>query len=414
MSLEDYSIFDNLLILRDVVKCLNEEGVARFAQLGLDEHDIARCGVCDSSNFDIWRTLMPFIVRIPYIGTSIKEAGPFYIITTREGFNRFIRDFDKNADYHGNNSVHVINRQVSPHTVFSTADRCKHAEKRYEIKTYFSSIAYESIDEVVRRRIGLARSLGDVVVHDFVNGLVLEIFRKFIGCTESGVFDYNTYVLKSCIDDFQRNSSTISLIPSDPSMSLDHCKALLCANEHIDDDDVIALMKVGFGNIHSMLSSIMFQMATYFDELKEKIALKNDRISLDLNYDTPVNRFFLACYVLAPPVWIMGRKVGYTPMEVDGVNFPPHAMVLVPWFHILRRQYGNEFNMDQFNLKDIHQLAPFSAGANSCIGRYIAIPLIESVIGNLLKYNLELVSAPDGYEGKVFLSYKTSPVIKIL
>lgn len=100
-------------------------------------------------------------------------------------------------------------------------------------------------------------------------------------------------------------------------------------------------------------------------------------------------------------------------MNIEGLDLPPYSLVLMPWFYILRRDYGNNFDLNKFTVDDIRNLAPFSLGANSCIGRYLAIPLMESVLSNLLDYELKLIFAKEEYEGKVALKYKNSPVIEI-
>lgn len=403
----EYSIFGNLMTLHDVLRHLNKKGVEHFKALGEDEHGLARCGMLDTDNFSIWSTTMPFLVHVPLIGPKLQIIGPTYVVTNRACFAAFVLDLDKNADYAGNHSVDIINQQVSPATVFSTPNKDAHVQKRSDVKAYFTKIDRTRINDYVRDFLSDRLKPGDVNVHDLLTDLLTSIFAIFIGCGSAA----EAGLVKRCVVEFQEEASKISLTGCSASTPVHLFKAQLCHNRFLSDDDVIALIKVGFGNLHSMLTSLIYRLACDFPTLKARLGSAD--VSFDLTRDTPSSRFFAACYVLAPPVWLMGRKVGSAPMEVNGVVLPPHALVLVPWFHILRKEYGNEFNMDQFSKGDLDALAPFSTGANSCIGRYLAQPVMECVIQALLEREISLIPTSDDYEGAVFLRHRVSPVIHV-
>lgn len=393
----------NLMNLRTALFHLDEEGTVAFNKLREGKDGLARCGTMDSNEFVLWSTLMPYVSMVPYAGPLLKNIGPTFVIMNRAAFAHFIQSLDKNADYAGNPSVAVIRKQVSDHTIFSTTDRASHGRKREIIKHDFVRIDRCRIEEKVKTWIARMPRNADLNVHDWVTSLVADVFATFIGHTTANA------TLLRCVSEFQDGASTFGTSSSFESAAF--YKGLLCHNPAMEEDDVLTLIKVGFGNIHSMMTSMIRRLASSFEKVRQ--AIGSDKVSLDLNSASAANRFFVACYALAPPVWIMGRKVGDAPMVVHDVTLPPHTLMLVPWFHLLRAQYGSAFDMDRFTEQDVKTIAPFSVGANSCIGRYLATPLLECVLEQLLQNKIRLISASDEYEGKVFLKQKVSPIICI-
>lgn len=71
-------------------------------------------------------------------------------------------------------------------------------------------------------------------------------------------------------------------------------------NVDIPREDIITLMKVGYSNIHSMLSSLIIRLAENYDDLKEDLINclnDNNKLSFNLNKNNAASRFFLWLHI---------------------------------------------------------------------------------------------------------------------
>lgn len=430
-----YSISANLVCLKDVLRKLDEDGVHAFSNLGLDEHGIARCGIFDTGNFSIWGTTMPFLSKIPGIGSTLTRLGPTFVVTDKMMFMKFIANLDKNADYAGNPSVEAIRKQVGSANVFATPERKQHQDKRLQIKSHFSKELLDCLPPLVNAFFQHRVKMGEHVrVHDFLNDLIVKVFAQFISGIVTSVDEVTPIEeqIRDLILDFQdETADIIKFVPKKTRVDKTGLDWTTLAN--LESEDTITLMKVGFGNIHSMLSSLIYRLAQNYDATQPQLKAEvvDGRLPVNLNQDTVATRLFFATYQLAPPVWLLARKVGDHPLTVkvrstkvaddeqvnkdkeEEITLQPHTLVLAPFFHMLRMRYGNNFDLHKFTLEEMKTFFPypFSMGCNSCVGRFLAIPLIELVLANMLNYHVKLESASDKYIGAVALRFAESPMI---
>ena len=88
-------------------------------------------------------------------------------------------------------------------------------------------------------------------------------------------------------------------------------------NDEICENDIMALILVGFWNIHSILTSLLYRYTKYDakTEWKQQLKITTD-FRLDFNTENIINQFFFETYRMAPPVWIQGRRVGSEPIII--------------------------------------------------------------------------------------------------
>jgi len=325
-------------------------------------------------------------------------------------FKDIIAQVSKNSIYSGNRSVDIIKRQVSPDTVFSIDDEIRHRKLRTNVMTHFSKIKITDIDKLVDEWLdNVVLKNKELNVHDIVHEIVIHAFRDYL-CPGTDLDE-----IRLCINDFLHD--TRSLLKTRHNYILN-----IPDDSLIDHDDIITLMKVGYSNIHSMLSSLITRLAENYDELYPELidSLENNRLKFNTTKNTAASRFFMATYQLAPPVWVNARKCCKEPVEVklsngNYITFNPHSLILSPNFYLLRHQYGSDFNPDKFKDVKLNQVFPsaFSEGVNSCVGRQLALPIMETVIRKLLDYRIEIIESCDKYVGHVAIKYKYSPVIMV-
>lgn len=186
-------------------------------------------------------------------------------------------------------------------------------------------------------------------------------------------------------------------------------------NKDCGHEMILMLEKVGFGNIHSAISSMIYRIATastqMMEELKGDIVTEEQHKYLNFNGEY-TKKFFFETMRLAPPVWLQARKVGKNSVQINDTKLPPYTLVLIPNFILarhIRKEDPHDFNPDAVNDIERANFNPFSSqtSPNSCVGRYIAVPMMEILFGEMLSnYDLYPVHVTEEYKGKLHCNSK--------
>ena len=401
-------------------------------QIG-DVHGNVHMGLADDQNFSLWKM---FGANIPIIRFYF---GPIIIITDFKIAKQLLKirkntakdnNHSENGHCIGNRSSYIIQSQVGKNNIFGTET----SENHIKYKTALRNALNNEYDNNVSNNVKLIMStyvkqwLNDATKEEHinikhaVNKIVCMFFARIILGHDPNEINLDD-ILKTA-DSFVSNvinpvkqtfnysfwnNTVIGDAKPNMAYKIDEF-APGCGNEI-----VIMLEKVGFSNIHSALSSIIFRLANGNNN-----NMYNQVKSVDTyNYiDITTNNFFFETMRLAPPVWLQARKVGSNGLKLDGLEkFPAYSLLLIPNFMLARNMRNHEFRPDLVSDEEKKLFNPFSYAnsPNACAGKMIAVPLIELVMGEIVKnYKLEPIKINEEYRGDVALRFKDEMLVRVV
>lgn len=421
----------------------SQENVNKFMeavkhkQIG-DKHGNVHMGLADDQHFSLWKI---FGANIPIIRYYF---GPIIIITDFKIAKQLLKvrkntakDNNSTEVGHciGNRSSYIIQSQVGKNNIFGAETSDSHIKYKTALRNalnneYDNNISHNVkliMSTYVKSWLNDATKEEQINIKHMVNKIVCIFFARIIlghDPNEKNLDD----ILKTA-DSFV--SSVINPVKQTFSYSFWNNTVIGDAQPNMNSDNLpnkinelvpgcgneiaIMLEKVGFSNIHSALSSIIFRLANTNNNNNMYSEVK----SVDTyNYIDIANNFFFETMRLAPPVWLQARKVGPNGLKLDGLDkFPAYSLLLVPNFMLARNMRNHEFRPDLVTDEEKKLFNPFSYAnsPNACAGKMIAVPLIELVMGEIVKnYIVEPVKINEEYVGDVALKFKNEMLVRIV
>lgn len=418
----DYSVTSNLTsYFKYILNPSHENAMAFMSAVDNNEicgdDKVVYMGLADTESFTLWKI---FGANIPGINTYF---GPIIVLTNPMHAEQLLKirkntegDLEKgeNGWCIGNRSAAVIRSQVGKNNLFGTDNTDDHMSLRITLKNAVNATFSSNVDT------GIKDVMYPYVV-DWINrlkkltqfsikGVVDELVAMFFVRIVLGKDPYNTDLgdVTKTMENFVETvvnpikSSILSLRKSDigdAEPDLDSPKNLPHIFESLKPgcarEMMIMLEKVGYSNIHSAISSLLYRMAT-------NPIPSGDIVGSD---------FFFETMRLAPPVWLQARKIGSAGLKLEGLDkkFPPYSLVIVPNFILGRKMRGDTFDPTKVTVEEKRMFNPFSfaSSPNACAGRLIATPFINLVFRELANVKLCMVSTnPAEFKGDVALRFK--------
>ena len=414
------------------------------------ENGVISMGLCDTSDFALWKI---FGANIPIIRDYF---GPIIVITNHAVAEEILKVAKNttNDSKHpeegyciGNRSTKIIKKQVGTNNLFGCNESETHRMLRIGIKnslnSYFGDNVYSQIQKIM-----LSHVKNWLIELSCEKSFILQEAIDFIVSTSFCVILLNKNPDEKYIKDIKKTFKSFSERVSSPNPFKQLINYLMDSSEDeiIDDglcdiiqknipdipncgkETITMLEKVGFGNLHSVLCSLFYRISTNEQYVINKL---NKEIVVNIQDDITFNnisirknnmeKFFFETCRLAPPVWLQARKTGELGLQVNGISkIAPYSLILISNFIIgrnIRKTDPHVFDPDKIidNEHSFFNPFSFSSSPNSCVGRHIAIPIIELILGELINnYKLNLIEGNDEYNGDVALKFKNKIICKLI
>lgn len=416
-------------------------------------------GLCDTDDFALWKI---FGANMPGIR---KYFGPIYLADSFETATNILTNIknsegDHNDDsdekkgyFIGNRSTYVVKHQIGSNNLFAT----KHKDIHMSLKVGCKNAFYETIGKCGNLNTGVQLMTSEFVKNWLDRVSKLEFFNLKVEMNTliAGFFcivllNKNPYdtnlddIVKYARSFSKRVTQPLNKNPFKKVMKLfqstkykdaitdieesELCKSIEKTNPGCGVEMIKMLEKVGFANIHSALSSLFFRLSTCSSEniaimrteLQQNKLNESDEINF-VNFNKGFSsNFFFETLRLAPPVWLQARKVGSVEMNIGDAKLAPYSLLLISNYMLARHMRPIDphiFNPHVVTGEEKMIFNPFSSmsSPNSCVGRYLALPFIEMVVGELLKnYNICPISVSEEYDGGVAISFKNDMILKLI
>ena len=330
-----------------------------------------------------------------YIGNWIplwKYFGPILVLTDNDAINEVLNKHKMHEDeIDGNLSTDTILQMVGHNNIFHSSSLFEHQNLRkvvmdffYKHQQYFEDYLKDTIEipnhftlndtKYWTAKAMITLLIGDTNPDD-------QVINAFIDSKN----DFNN---RGSFWSYIRKMFHISFIPnnwhtviSDTLINLGSIsKGQIMVNlvstmeekgiplEH-RIEMVEMLFMVGHNNLESAFNTLIYRMGLH-------------NYSLSTFNSIFENKFFDESMRLNPPVWLQSRRVKKQyQLSINGIvnTIPRGTTILIPNFFI-QRNYNATFDPERD-----YSYQHFSKGPNSCAGRYLAAPIINSYINAIIK-----------------------------
>jgi len=414
------------------------------------ENGIVHMGIADNYSFDLWKV---FGANIPgirhYFGPIIVITDPIHAENLLKLRKNTESDTSHSSDGYciGNRSANIIQKQVGKCNLFGCDETETHRNLRVALKNSLHDLYGSNLSPSIRNKLAdhiktwlhnlsqmeqfdLKEAI-DTIVSIFFAVVVLGKDPNNINLTEITNLAQNfTHAVSNpfkskLLDSFSNDDKLDS---AHPTFAAGLYPLLEKNYPNSGNEMSIMLEKVGYSNIHSALSSLIYRLATNTDWINKNMLNELNESETHFYFDLTTNQnnnshskdFFYETLRLAPPVWLQARKVGKHGLQLDNLDkFPPYSLILIPNFILARHMRKNnphQFDPHSITPEEKKKFNPFSflSSPNTCPGKYIAIPLIELILGEIIaNYKINVISAEENYEGGVALKFADKMMFKL-